>query len=94
MVYVIYLGKLTKEQIKAGYAALKKIESCVNSSSFGQALIQACDEFYTRIPHSFGSVSCSSHCARSVLRLVATTCIQVPVYRVSDKMWILLVLLA
>ena len=48
------LGKLTREQVKAGYAALKKIETCVLKNSFGAALIQACDEFYTRIPHSFG----------------------------------------
>ncbi|KAH3770057.1 poly [ADP-ribose] polymerase 2-like [Dreissena polymorpha] len=48
------LGKLTKDQIKAGYAALKKIDACVEKKDFGSALTQACDEFYTRIPHDFG----------------------------------------
>lgn len=50
------LGKLTEQQIKAGYAALKKIEKCHEKSDFGRALVQACDEFYTRIPHNFGWV--------------------------------------
>ncbi|XP_041376216.1 poly [ADP-ribose] polymerase 2-like [Gigantopelta aegis] len=48
------LGKLTTNQIKAGYSALKKIEQCVNNKDFGQHLTQACNEFYTRIPHEFG----------------------------------------
>ncbi|XP_052818983.1 poly [ADP-ribose] polymerase 2-like isoform X2 [Mya arenaria] len=48
------LGKLTKDQIKAGYAALKKIDACVDAKDFGSKLTQACDEFYTRIPHDFG----------------------------------------
>ncbi|KAJ8041109.1 Poly [ADP-ribose] polymerase 2 [Holothuria leucospilota] len=48
------LGKLTNQQIKAGYAALKKIEKCHQKKDFGKALVLACDEFYTRIPHNFG----------------------------------------
>lgn len=48
------LGKLTSDQVKAGYTALKKIETCINKGDFGQQLVQACNEFYTRIPHSFG----------------------------------------
>lgn len=48
------LGKLTTDQVKAGYASLKKIETCVNKADFGQKLVQACNEFYTRIPHTFG----------------------------------------
>ncbi|KAL4235039.1 Poly [ADP-ribose] polymerase 2 [Mactra antiquata] len=48
------LGKLTKDQIKAGYAALKKIDSCIENKNMGSALNNACDEFYTRIPHDFG----------------------------------------
>mgnify|MGYP000187476836 CR=1 FL=1 len=48
------LGKLNKDQIKAGYAALKKIDACVEKKDFGSALTRACDEFYTRIPHDFG----------------------------------------
>ncbi|WAR13546.1 PARP2-like protein [Mya arenaria] len=38
------LGKLTKDQIKAGYAALKKIDACVDAKDFGSKLTQACDE--------------------------------------------------
>jgi poly [ADP-ribose] polymerase len=48
------LGKLTAAQIKGGYAALKKIDTCLTNNDMGQRLIQACDEFYTRIPHDFG----------------------------------------
>jgi len=48
------LGKLTVDQIRSGYAALKKIEDCINRNHFGDKLVHACDEFYTRIPHNFG----------------------------------------
>ncbi|XP_065064179.1 poly [ADP-ribose] polymerase 2-like [Rhopilema esculentum] len=48
------LGKLTKEQINAGYAALKKIESFIRQKKIGDGIVKACDEFYTRIPHVFG----------------------------------------
>ncbi|KAA3675832.1 poly [ADP-ribose] polymerase, partial [Paragonimus westermani] len=79
------LGKLTKEQVKAGYTALNKIADCIaaltaqldTSSASGKAekkhskpkrtpsnaneqrkwehaLLMACNEFYTRIPHDFG----------------------------------------
>ncbi|KAI0225557.1 Poly [ADP-ribose] polymerase 2 [Lamellibrachia satsuma] len=48
------LGKLTQGQIKAGYSALKKIDTCVRKGDFGRSLIEACNEFYTRIPHNFG----------------------------------------
>ncbi|XP_062511613.1 poly [ADP-ribose] polymerase 2-like isoform X2 [Corticium candelabrum] len=48
------LGKLTKDQIKAGYAALKRIESCIRTNDYGDGLVRACDDFYTRIPHAFG----------------------------------------
>ncbi|XP_043914187.1 poly [ADP-ribose] polymerase 2 isoform X2 [Protopterus annectens] len=48
------LGKLTVEQIKAGYKSLKKIEDCINRKVTGKALLEACNEFYTRIPHDFG----------------------------------------
>uniref|UniRef100_A0A3Q0S7H7 Poly [ADP-ribose] polymerase n=1 Tax=Amphilophus citrinellus TaxID=61819 RepID=A0A3Q0S7H7_AMPCI len=49
------LGKLTPEQIRAGYSALKRIEDCLkkkNGSS--RDLLEACNQFYTRIPHDFG----------------------------------------
>ncbi|XP_078064230.1 poly [ADP-ribose] polymerase 2-like, partial [Mustelus asterias] len=48
------LGKLTTAQIKAGYISLQKIECCINRNVTGKALVEACNEFYTRIPHDFG----------------------------------------
>lgn len=50
------VGKLTQDQINAGYASLKVIDGCIDRSDFGQKLTQACNDFYTRIPHNFGSV--------------------------------------
>ena len=50
----VFSGKLTTEQIKAGYEALKKIDDCIRKNDFGSKLVRACDEFYTRIPHCFG----------------------------------------
>eukprot|EP00069_Balaena_mysticetus_P021733 bmy_13719T0 len=47
-------GKLTVAQIKAGYQSLKKIEDCIRAGQHGRALVEACNEFYTRIPHDFG----------------------------------------
>lgn len=47
-------GKLTVAQIKAGYQSLKKIEDCIRAGQRGRALMEACNEFYTRIPHDFG----------------------------------------
>ncbi|KAG8455589.1 hypothetical protein GDO86_001694 [Hymenochirus boettgeri] len=48
------LGKLTVEQIRAGYSSLQLIESCIKKHKFGRDLLEACNEFYTRIPHDFG----------------------------------------
>ncbi|XP_013868462.1 poly [ADP-ribose] polymerase 2 [Austrofundulus limnaeus] len=48
------LGKLTQEQIRAGYAALKKIEDCLKKKGGSRELLEACNQFYTRIPHDFG----------------------------------------
>ncbi|XP_025247792.1 poly [ADP-ribose] polymerase 2 isoform X1 [Theropithecus gelada] len=48
------LGKLTVAQIKAGYQSLKKIEDCIRAGQHGRPLMEACNEFYTRIPHDFG----------------------------------------
>ncbi|XP_075068840.1 poly [ADP-ribose] polymerase 2 [Mixophyes fleayi] len=48
------LGKLTVEQVRAGYSSLKRIESCIKKQQFGRELLEACNEFYTRIPHDFG----------------------------------------
>jgi len=49
------LGKITTEQIKAGYAALKDISDSITAGkTSGKDIIQACNDFYTRIPHEFG----------------------------------------
>lgn len=48
------LGKLSKNQIKAGYGALKAIEDHLNRKDFGKTFVQANNDFYTRIPHDFG----------------------------------------
>ncbi|KAL8176472.1 UNVERIFIED_CONTAM: Poly [ADP-ribose] polymerase 2 [Gekko kuhli] len=48
------LGKLTAEQILAGYQSLQKVEACLKRKQTGRALLEACNEFYTRIPHDFG----------------------------------------
>lgn len=49
------LGKLTTEQIHAGYTALKKIEECLKKKKgSSRELLEACNQFYTRIPHDFG----------------------------------------
>ncbi|EDV26011.1 uncharacterized protein TRIADDRAFT_23639, partial [Trichoplax adhaerens] len=48
------LGKLSKEQIQAGYQAVRDILDCINNNDTGKNLVQACNRFYTRIPHNFG----------------------------------------
>ncbi|XP_069044736.1 poly [ADP-ribose] polymerase 2 isoform X2 [Lepisosteus oculatus] len=48
------LGKLTPQQIKGGYEALKRIEECLNKKKTSKELLEACNTFYTRIPHDFG----------------------------------------
>ncbi|CAG5896401.1 unnamed protein product [Menidia menidia] len=48
------LGKLTSEQIRAGYEALKTIEECLKTKGSNKQLLEACNQFYTRIPHDFG----------------------------------------
>ncbi|XP_074826599.1 poly [ADP-ribose] polymerase 2 isoform X5 [Natator depressus] len=48
------LGKLTVEQIRAGFQSLQKVEAVLRARDTGQALLEACNEFYTRVPHDFG----------------------------------------
>uniref|UniRef100_F1KXC7 Poly [ADP-ribose] polymerase n=1 Tax=Ascaris suum TaxID=6253 RepID=F1KXC7_ASCSU len=48
------LGKVTEEQIKAGYAALKRIENFIKKNDFSKGLVNAVNEYYTKIPHYFG----------------------------------------
>lgn len=43
------LGKLTVDQIKAGYLALKKIDDLIQKGSYkNMELVNACNDFYTR----------------------------------------------
>lgn len=49
-------GKLSADQIKSGYVALKAIEDCINRGNLGDPLVRACENFYTRIPHCFGYI--------------------------------------
>ncbi|CAF5091996.1 unnamed protein product, partial [Rotaria sp. Silwood1] len=46
--------KLSSTQIKAGYAALKEIETYIKINKFNSAFIEANNTYYTRIPHEFG----------------------------------------
>ena len=49
------LGKITVEQIRAGYNALKAISECVEKEEIrSEEHVEACNLFYTRIPHDFG----------------------------------------
>lgn len=48
------LGKLTIEQIRAGYEALRDIDDAIHSEAGRSELVEACNRFYTRIPHVFG----------------------------------------
>ncbi|GFU18621.1 poly polymerase 2 [Nephila pilipes] len=48
------LGKLTLKQVKEGYIALNKVAAVLSSGKKGSALINACNDFYTKIPHNFG----------------------------------------
>uniref|UniRef100_A0A0N5ART2 Poly [ADP-ribose] polymerase n=1 Tax=Syphacia muris TaxID=451379 RepID=A0A0N5ART2_9BILA len=47
-------GKLTKKQIKSGYALLKKIENFITKKDYSEAFVNAVNNYYTKIPHSFG----------------------------------------
>ncbi|XP_069796902.1 poly [ADP-ribose] polymerase 2 isoform X2 [Narcine bancroftii] len=62
------LGKLTINQIKAGYSSLRKIEDYLNRKVSGRALLEACNEFYTRIPHDFGLKTPPIICSRKELQ--------------------------
>ncbi|VDO24680.1 unnamed protein product [Brugia timori] len=48
------LGKVTDEQIKAGYAALTKIEEYIKKKDFSSNFIETVNNYYTKIPHFFG----------------------------------------
>lgn len=43
------LGKLTADQIKSGYLALKRIDDLIQNAKYTtKDLVQACNDFYTR----------------------------------------------
>ncbi|PAV63217.1 hypothetical protein WR25_27030 [Diploscapter pachys] len=48
------LGKLAPGQIREGFAALKEIEELLKKGKLGNALVEACNRFYTIIPHAWG----------------------------------------
>ncbi|KAL7675494.1 hypothetical protein ACOME3_001761 [Neoechinorhynchus agilis] len=48
------LGKLSRDQIKQGYAALKDIEDLIQRNAARSELTVASGLYYTRIPHIFG----------------------------------------
>jgi len=48
------LGQLSKSQINEGYTALKKVKKALDSGANRAKLEQLTNEFYTKIPHSFG----------------------------------------
>ncbi|XP_054721840.1 poly [ADP-ribose] polymerase 2-like [Uloborus diversus] len=48
------LGKLTIQQIHDGYAALRNVADAIQSKKKGSDLVNACNNFYTKIPHNFG----------------------------------------
>jgi hypothetical protein len=41
-------GKLSSAQIKAGYAALKEIETFIKANNFNAAFVEANNTYYTR----------------------------------------------
>jgi poly [ADP-ribose] polymerase len=72
------LGRLTKEQILAGYKTLKDIEDLIKRGASSRELMDASSEFYTRIPHAFGMrrppVIASLDDVRTKLALVEVSC--------------------
>ncbi|CAL1267174.1 unnamed protein product [Larinioides sclopetarius] len=48
------LGKLTLKQIQDGYIALKNVADILSIGGKGKLLLNACNDFYTKIPHNFG----------------------------------------
>ena len=68
------LGKLKKSTLDKGYAALKKIEVALKSSSGD--LKQLSNEFYTLIPHNYGMktppVINSTHLLKEKLQMLET----------------------
>ncbi|MCP9257339.1 Parp protein [Dirofilaria immitis] len=49
------LGKVTDEQIKAGYALLGEIEQHIKNKDFSTSFVEAVNNYYTKIPHFLGT---------------------------------------
>lgn len=46
--FLPFSGKLSSAQIKAGYAALKDIETYIKENNFGAPFVEANNTYYTR----------------------------------------------
>ena len=85
------LGKITKQQIKAGYAALKEISDLIAAGkTTGDALVGACNDFYTRIPHEFGfkqppRIATMEHVKKKISLLEALGDIEVAMKIINSK---------
>lgn len=84
------LGKLTTKQIKAGYESLKKVEACQQKNEFGRKLVEACSEFYTRIPHDFGMrcpplIRTPAELKTKIQLLEALSDIQIAIQMIKDE---------
>ena len=69
---LIFVGKLSSAQIKAGYAALKDIEAFIKTNNFNAAFVEANNTYYTRSKFTkilskgnIGRLKCSSTWIRS-----------------------------
>lgn len=47
-------GKLSKSQIQKAYSVLAELQGFIKDKKPEQFLLDACNRFYTLIPHSFG----------------------------------------
>ncbi|CAL8343212.1 unnamed protein product [Merluccius merluccius] len=84
------LGKLTSEQIRAGYTALQRIEECLKRKGSRRDLLDACNQFYTRIPHDFGlktppMISSEEDLKEKIALLEALSDIQIAVKMVQSS---------
>ena len=70
-------GKVTEEQIKAGYSLLKQIEEFITKKDFSGKFVVAVNSYYTKIPHCFGFVfSFSTFTWRDSLTIPVSYCLK------------------
>lgn len=50
----LIVGKLSKSQIQKAYAVLSELLTLIKQEKQEIELIDACNRFYTLVPHSFG----------------------------------------